>query len=137
MKKVLLVADEAIPAHAMRPYLARMGCQTVEVLPDANAALVAVQLYGPNLVIMNIDLPGPLDGGELMGLIRQFSRIPVIFISSGGDRHAGERAARISHSCLMTQPLHQQLLMDHLSRFLNAGVREDHPEAHHHVPAMA
>jgi DNA-binding response OmpR family regulator len=137
MKKVLLVTDETIPVHVMRPYLARMGYQIVEVLPDANAALVAVQFYRPELVIMNIDLPGPLDGVELMGRIRQFSAIPVIFTSPQADEPTRERATRIAHSCLMVKPLHQQLLLDYVNRFLGAGAPEGHLEAHYQVPATA
>ena len=62
--RVLLIEDEVNIAEAIRFLLTRDGCE-VEVLADGHAAVAAVARVLPDLVILDLMLPG-MSGSELL-----------------------------------------------------------------------
>ena len=83
--RVLLVEDEPALAELARLYLERDGHQ-VEVVGDADDALVVLDAGGLDLVLLDIGLPGSLDG---VGLCRRMRArddwTPVIFVTARDD----------------------------------------------------
>ena len=92
--KVLVVDDEPIIAELVARYLARAGYRT-SVAGDGPAALAAVQSEEPDLVVLDIMLPG-IDGLKVMRRVREQAdrRVGIILLTAragGDDRIAGLR----------------------------------------------
>ena len=80
---ILVVEDEPSIAEVISLYLRRADFQ-VQVFPDGQAALEAMTRQMPNLVVLDIMLPG-LDGFEITRWIRDQSDVPIIMLTSRRD----------------------------------------------------
>jgi DNA-binding response OmpR family regulator len=83
MKTVLVVDDEPIVREVVVRYLEREGYRTLEA-GDGNAARDALARTPPDLVVLDVMLPGT-DGLELCRWIRSTSRLPVIMLTARGE----------------------------------------------------
>lgn len=83
MATVLVVDDEPIVREVVVRYLAREGHRTLEAA-DGNAARDAITRADPDLVVLDVMLPGT-DGLELCKWIRSTSELPVIMLTARGE----------------------------------------------------
>jgi DNA-binding response OmpR family regulator len=83
MATVLVVDDEPIVREVVVRYLEREGHRTLEA-PDGNAARAAIERTPPDLVLLDVMLPGT-DGLELCRWIRSSSELPVIMLTARGE----------------------------------------------------
>ena len=80
-KSILVIEDEPSIAEVVSLYLRRAGYQ-VQTLGDGQAALEALERHIPDLVVMDLMLPG-LDGLSIVRTIRGAGRMtPVLFLST-------------------------------------------------------
>ena len=83
MATVLVVDDEPIVREVVVRYLVREGHETLEAA-DGNAARDAIEREEPDLVVLDVMLPGT-DGLELCRWIRARSELPVIMLTARGE----------------------------------------------------
>ncbi len=83
MKTILVVDDEPRIADLARDYLEHAGF-AVRVAADGEAALAAVRRDRPDLVVLDLGLPG-LDGLDVTRAIRRDSNLPVIMLTARDD----------------------------------------------------
>ena len=105
MRHVLLIEDEANIAEALRFILSRDGWQ-VSVISDGEAALAAVVGSKPDLVILDLMLPG-LSGLEILQALRADPAtvaLPVLMLTAKGQGRDREAAERAGVSAFMTKP---------------------------------
>ena len=81
--RVLVVDDEQAIVDLVRSYLEREG-MTVEERSDGPAALDAVRELAPDVVVLDVMLPG-LDGFEVCRRLRAFSDAYVIMLTARTD----------------------------------------------------
>jgi DNA-binding response OmpR family regulator len=79
-KSILVVEDEPSIAEVVGLYLRRAGYQ-VQTLGDGQAALELLEKRIPDLVVMDLMLPG-LDGYSLTRWLRERSEVPIIMLTS-------------------------------------------------------
>ncbi len=83
---ILVVDDEPTIAEVVSRYLERAGYDT-RCAPDGPAALAAVVAHAPDLVVLDLMLPG-IDGLEVMRRIRERTggrRTAVILLTARGE----------------------------------------------------
>lgn len=105
MRHVLLIEDEANIAEALRFILSRDGWQ-VTVVVDGEAALAAVAQVRPDLVILDLMLPG-MSGLEILTALRADPAtvaLPVMMLTAKGQGRDREAAERAGVSAFMTKP---------------------------------
>jgi DNA-binding response OmpR family regulator len=83
MKTILVVDDEPRIAQLARDYLEHAGF-AVRIAATGEAALQAVRRDGPDLVVLDLGLPG-LDGLDVTRAIRRESNLPVIMLTARDD----------------------------------------------------
>ena len=89
-RRVLVVDDEAPLAALVAGYLARDGFE-VAVATDGQAALAAARTLDPDVVVLDLGLPG-LDGMDVVRALRGFSDCYVLMLtarSEDADKLAG------------------------------------------------
>jgi DNA-binding response OmpR family regulator len=88
--RVLVVEDDPTVAEVVRRYLERDGFD-VEAVGDGREALTRADERAPDLVVLDIMLPG-LDGLEVCRKLRSRTPVPVIMLTARGteeDRVVG------------------------------------------------
>lgn len=89
-KKVLIVDDDAKIVELVKMYLNRDGYKVV-VAYDGNEALSQARQTRPNLIVLDLMLPG-CDGMEVCRTLRKESEVPIIMLTARtteDDRLAG------------------------------------------------
>ena len=83
MHRVLVVDDERTVTEVVERYLLREGFD-VAVAGDGPEALRLARVWGPDLMILDLRLPG-LDGLEVCRRLRQHTRLPIIMLTSRSE----------------------------------------------------
>ncbi len=81
--RILVVDDEPQIRRALRTALAGHGYD-VELAEDGERALDAIALHAPDVVILDLVMPGT-DGLSVVRQLREWSTLPVIVLSAKGD----------------------------------------------------
>jgi DNA-binding response OmpR family regulator len=79
-QRILVVDDEPKIRMTVRGYLEADGFEVLEA-PDGPSGLAAVTSERPDLVVLDVMLPG-LDGFEVLRRIRATSKVPVILLTA-------------------------------------------------------
>ncbi|MEJ2148102.1 MAG: response regulator [Chloroflexota bacterium] len=83
--RVLIVEDEAIIALDLKYRLRRLGYEVVGCTDTGEDAIRYARAMQPDLVLMDIQLKGPIDGIQAACQIHENIDIPVIFTSAQND----------------------------------------------------
>jgi DNA-binding response OmpR family regulator len=83
VKTVLVVDDEPKIVDVVREYLEHAGF-SVRTAGDGPSALERARALAPDLVVLDLGLPG-LDGLDVARQLRRTSRVPVIILTARGD----------------------------------------------------
>jgi two-component system alkaline phosphatase synthesis response regulator PhoP len=83
MKTILVVDDEPKITQLARDYLEHAG-YTVLTARDGKAALTAARAERPDLIVLDLGLPG-LDGLDVTRALRKDSRVPIIMLTARGE----------------------------------------------------
>ena len=83
MKTILVVDDEPKIVQLARDYLEHAGFGVVTAR-DGREALVAVRQHRPDLVVLDLGLPG-LDGLDVTRTLRRDSNLPIVMLTARDD----------------------------------------------------
>jgi two-component system, OmpR family, response regulator MprA len=125
MTHVLIVEDEAEIAGFLRRGLTLEGF-TAEVSADGNAAIAAARDRPPDLVVLDLMLPG-IDGLEVARRIRSASDVPIIMLTARDavpDRVAGLEAGADDY---LIKPFAFEELIARIRVQLRRRQRDEHP----------
>ena len=82
-QKILIVDDDNNIAELISLYLTK-ECYDTHIVNDGEEALKAFDLYNPNLILLDLMLPG-IDGYQVCREIRSKSNTPIIMLSAKGE----------------------------------------------------
>jgi len=100
--RILIVEDEGIIALDLQAALTRLGYVVVGIAAEGEKALQKVAEHHPDLVLMDINLKGEMDGVAAAEQILKRFGTPVIYLTAYGDEATLQRAR-------ITQPFGYQL----------------------------
>ena len=123
-RKVLIVEDESNIAELINLYLKKEGYETM-IAEDGGKALELYRLFRPDLVLLDIMLPG-LDGYALLESLRP-QGVPVIFITAKSAVKDRVLGLRLGADDYITKPFAAEELvarMESVLRRTGRGGRE-------------
>ena len=82
-QKIMIVDDDANIAELISLYLTK-ECFDTQTVHDGEEALKAFEAYKPNLILLDLMLPG-IDGYQVCREIRAKSQTPIIMLSAKGE----------------------------------------------------
>ena len=82
-KKILIVDDDEHISELISLYLTKEFYDT-KIVYDGEEALRQFRLFSPNLILLDLMLPG-IDGYQVCREIRQQSNVPIIMLSAKGE----------------------------------------------------
>ncbi len=82
-QKILIVDDDANIAELISLYLLK-ECYDTKIVEDGESALREFKTYQPNLILLDLMLPG-IDGYQVCREVRTQSNVPIIMLSAKGE----------------------------------------------------
>ncbi|HEX5735266.1 MAG TPA: EAL domain-containing protein [Blastocatellia bacterium] len=90
--RILVVEDESIVALDIQDRLESLGYDVPATVASGERAVEQAGALSPDLVLMDIQLKGRMDGVEAADHIRQRFGIPVIYLTANADHPTVQRA---------------------------------------------
>ena len=82
-QKILIVDDDVNIAELISLYLTK-ECYETKMVHDGESALKELNLFQPNLILLDLMLPG-MDGYQVCREVRTKSQVPIIMLSAKGE----------------------------------------------------
>ena len=126
-KTILVVDDDPKICKFLVNYLTREG-YIVDSAHDGDEALVKFQEVKPNLIILDVMMPGK-DGFEVCKQIRETSQVPIIFLSAKTDTEDRVMGLATGSDDYLTKPFDNAELLLRIRAILrrveeNIGVKD-------------
>jgi len=120
---ILLLDDDKDLCQLTKKVLTTQG-YSVDAFCDANAAILHAKTHKPNLILMDIMLPG-LSGPEIVKILKedpQFKQVPVIFLTglvTGNEKDVEDEGIRVGDVLYQTlgKPYEIERLLSVVKRF--------------------
>lgn len=124
--RILVVDDEPQILRYVQRSLEEAGYHPT-ITMDPNAVTKLVEMEEPDLVLMDLNLPG-VSGFELLERIREFSGVPVIFLTANADSATAARALHAGADDYVTKPFAPSELLARIEASLRRRVLPDQTE---------
>jgi signal transduction histidine kinase len=127
--RILVVEDERIVARDLASALTELGYCVPETVSTGEEAIARVADLQPDLVLMDIRLPGAIDGVRAASLLRDRHGVPVIFLTAHSDDETLCRAMQTEPVGYLVKPFSPPQLRCAIEialhrREINARLRE-------------
>ncbi|TPV32840.1 response regulator transcription factor [Paucihalobacter ruber] len=94
--KILIVEDEMVIAANISLQLNELGYEVTGIVPRGEEALLHIQENAPDIILLDINLKGNLDGIETAQAMQKTHNIPVIYLTANVD-DAHFNRAKVTH----------------------------------------
>ena len=102
--KILIVEDEMIIAANISLQLNEFGYEVTGILSRGEDALVQVKEDTPDIVLLDIQLKGELDGIETARIMQEQYNIPIIYLTANADEANFNRAKETHPYAFISKP---------------------------------
>lgn len=110
-RKLLIVEDEALVAEDIAQHLRKLGYDVLAVVDNGEEAVRQTYALAPDLVLMDVQLKGTMDGTEAARQIRVACGRPVIFLTGHSDPSVLKRAKESEPYGYILKPFTERELM--------------------------
>jgi len=136
--KILIVEDEMIIAANISLQLSTLGYDVTGILPRGEEALLHIKALQPDIVLLDINLKGKLDGIETALLMQQDYDIPIIYLTANADDVNFNRAKATNPYAFISKPFKkldlQRAIELTINRILSANSSERISSIKNNVP---
>jgi two-component system alkaline phosphatase synthesis response regulator PhoP len=135
VKTVLVVDDEPGIVELARDYLEHAGFGVITAT-DGPSALTAVRLRKPDVLVLDLGLPG-MDGLDVARTIRRDSTVPIIMLTARDDELDRVLGLEIGADDYVTKPFSPRELVARVRAILRRVDRQEEPGDRIEVGAVA
>lgn len=125
--RILIVEDDMITAADIALQLTKLGYEVIGIAARSQEALAYMENQPPDLIIVDIQLKGAVDGIELSATIRQQLDLPIIFLTANADEPTFERAKKVKPVAFISKPF-KKLDLRHAVALAADQIRESQGE---------
>jgi two-component system, OmpR family, response regulator len=123
-KRILVVDDEPSITRLLKLNLEQTGDYLVRTENDSKASLAAAEEFHPDLILLDVMMPG-LDGGNLAGALQANARlkdVPIVFLTAAVTRaEVRSRQGRIGGLPFLAKPVNLQEVLACLQHHLGSA----------------
>lgn len=124
MTSVVVVEDEPDIGDLLALYLRREGWQ-VHLTANGEDGLEAIRARQPDFVVLDIGLPGSLDGLDVCRELRRSSDVPVLFLTARDDEVDRILGLEIGADDYVTKPFSPREVVARIKAVLRRGRSAD------------
>jgi len=106
--KILIVEDDAASAFILDKILTKSGYQVLAPATSGEEAIQSVREQEPEIILMDISIPGQMDGVETAGQIKSEYDIPLIYLTGFSDDKTIDRAKRTAPFAYILKPFREK-----------------------------
>jgi DNA-binding NarL/FixJ family response regulator len=110
MYNILIVDDEIDFLTYLDEALTQMGYEIAGMAITGESAVENARLLRPDLILMNIVMPGRLDGIDAARIIHDEMEVPIIFVSAHSEKKIVDRAKEAGPSAYLMKPVQEEEL---------------------------
>ena len=122
--RVLIVEDEVFIAEDLRMAIEDLGYDVCEVCYDSESALDAVYRFRPDMVLLDINIEGTLDGIDIARILESNYDIPYLFITALSDSLTIDRIKDLDPLAYIIKPFKEEDLRVSISIGMNTFKRK-------------
>jgi PAS domain S-box-containing protein len=108
--RILVVEDNLITSQVITHQIRKLGYGVAGVLKTGQAAVDWLLSHDADLVLMDVQLEGEMDGVQAATIIRERSEIPIVYLTGNSDVDTISRASETRASGYLPKPLDEQAL---------------------------
>lgn len=105
--KILVVEDEMLIGAKIAMQLTNMGYEVSGILPRGEEAILHVKDNNVDILLLDINLKGELDGIETARQIQMQSNIPIIYLTANADEATFNKAKTTRPAAFISKPFKQ------------------------------
>lgn len=120
MTDVVVVEDEPDIADLLALYLRREGWR-VHLATTGTDALAAIRARQPDFVVLDVGLPGELDGFDVCRELRRSSDVPVLFLTARDDEVDRILGLELGADDYVTKPFSPREVVARIKAVLRRG----------------
>jgi DNA-binding LytR/AlgR family response regulator len=102
--KILIVEDEMIIGANISLQLSKLGYEVTGIVSRGEEAINHVKQNRPDIVLMDIQLKGELDGIDTVIRMQQQMDLPIIYLTANTDENNFERAKSTNPYAFISKP---------------------------------
>ncbi len=102
--RILIVEDEVVVAMYIETVLETFGYDVVAIVTNGADAIDMVRDEDIDLVLMDINIEGDIDGIETTRRLKGFSEVPVLYVSAYIDKETIARASSTNPAGYLSKP---------------------------------
>lgn len=106
--RILVVEDEALVAEDLKEMLQGFGYEVPGIADTGEMAIAITDEHKPDLVLMDINLAGAMDGITAGGEIRSRWGIPIIYVTAFATQAIIDRAKKTNPSGYILKPFNER-----------------------------
>jgi CheY-like chemotaxis protein len=116
--RILIVEDERLVALALARRLRQLGYTIAGLATSGTEAIMQALAHHPDLVLMDLRLPGAVDGLEAAQFLRTHLNLPLLVITGVTDVTTLVRARQVSPMGVLAKPVADHTLQSALEAVL-------------------
>ncbi|NAS11961.1 LytR/AlgR family response regulator transcription factor [Poritiphilus flavus] len=102
--KILIVEDEMLIGAKISLQLSNLGYEVTGIVARGKEAIQHIAHERPDMVLLDINLKGDVDGIETAHVIKKEYDIPIIFLTANSDEEHFERAKATQPEAFISKP---------------------------------
>ena len=106
--KIHIVEDEIIIAEDIASSLESFGYEVTGISDNATDAFKKIKSTIPDLILLDININGPIDGVQIASIIKQDYNIPFIFLTAFTDKKTIERVKNTDPIGYIVKPFEEK-----------------------------
>ena len=81
IKSIFIIEDESIIALMLQRFLSSHNYNILGIAKEGAKAIELIRTLTPDLIIMDVNIQGDINGVDTFKIIKSFSDVPVIFLT--------------------------------------------------------
>lgn len=133
--KILIVEDEMLIAANIAMQLESIGYEVVGIVPRGIEAVNSAKLDKPDLVLMDINLKGEMDGIETAIAMQKLAKMPIIYLTANSDEAHFNRAKATNPYAFISKPF-KKLDLQHAIELAAERILQENSEVKAEMPKL-
>ena len=121
MLKILYVEDDPVNMQIVQRSLNRIDAELFSAF-DAPEGMRKAEEILPDVILMDVDLPGPLDGIDAVEMLKsdpKLAPIPVIILTADQTPSTWQRGKAVGCDIYLLKPIRRTLLLRTIMQVVN------------------